>query len=396
MSRTFARWVILGVLLIVASASTWAQSEDSPLLWGPNLGAPADTSMAVSWRTDRPVAIDLQYGIARVVDATGEWDETLSFDRQEGLAEIWLRDLIPGTTYRYQVIAYEGDAVFPSEVGTFRTLGADLRSATFVVYGSTRSLPDRHRMVADAIRSAEADATAIFHVGDLVEIPTIDQYANHFWAVGDLGRDRPYLSVIGDHEAGSETYHEIMVLPQGGGASGEEWWSLDVGPIHWVGLDSTVARDPAALARQTEWLRADLAANDRPLTIVLSHHALYGCGYAGGRNETLVGAWEDLFVEGGVRLVLSGDATCYEHEYVRGIHHVTTGGGGAPLARQPLGVAPGTVFLRFGVLHYVRISLADEALRVEAIPVATVTENGIIYPASTMRPLDSFVLRSED
>jgi hypothetical protein len=156
-----------------------------------------------------------------------------------------------------------------------------------------------------------------------------------------------------------------------------------------------VAEDHDALTRQTAWLREDLAKTDRPFIVVVLHHALYGAVYADGRNEALIDAWEDLFVESGVRLILSADATCYEHDYVRGIHHVTTGGGGAPLMRTAPGTAPGMVFRRFGLLHYVRITVADDALRVEAIPVAAVSEAGELYPSFGGAAMDSFVIRSE-
>ena len=396
--RRFIAFLVLVVWISACGVmnAVGAQSSASPLLWGPNLGAPGSTSVAVSWQSARLVAVDLHYGLARVVDTTGQWDETLTFERQEGHAEVWLRDLLPGTTYRYQVVVYEGDAVTSSEVGSFRTLSADQRAMQFVVYGSSRGRPELHRMVADAVRAGDAEADLLIHAGDLVAVPTLEHFANHYWATGDLAFSRPMVFVVGDHEHGAEMYYELMTLPHGGGTSREQWWSIDFGGLRMIGLDSTVAGDEIAMATQTEWLRGILTSPAAGLTVVVLHHGLYGASYMNGRNHEVATVWEDLFVQGGVRLVLSGDATCYEHVYRRGIHHVNSGGGGAPLMEEPNRVAPGTVSRRYGLLHYVRVSLADEALRVEAVPVASVSSGGAIYAASEGTPFDTFVIRLTD
>ena len=380
--------VAIGCALLVVPWGAVAQTS-SPWSWGPHLGAVSPDSAAISWDTSRPVAIDLHYGLARVYDLTGVWEETLTLDRHEGTAEIWLRDLLADEAYRYQVVVYEGDAVFPSEIGTFFTPTATLRSFSFAVYGGTNALSDRHRLVASTI-AEEGEGRPVFHLGDLIDASAADPLASTFWAIGDLARSHPFLPIVGNLDTGQAAFFDAFALPAGGGTAQEEWWSLDYGGIHIIALSSSAAS--SGMAQQLEWLEQDLAAAEGQIIVVLTHEPIYSSAYEDGVNETLQNAWENLFKEHGVRLVISGDTNWYEHVYVGGIHHITSGGGGGPLADPANQAIPGTVFQRARLLHYLRFTVADDALRVEAIPVASVSDDVVLLVPSG-RSVDSFVLR---
>jgi len=381
----------LFVVLLAVPCAT--QVGSSPWVWGPHLGTVSEESIAISWMTARSVAIDLHYGLARVYDATGAWDDTLTLDRHDGAAEIWLRGLLAGEAYRYQVVIYEGDAVFPSEVGTFRTPSDSLRTFSFAAYGGTSSLPDRHKLVSQTIAETHPGAP-VFHMGELMDVGQDDPLATTFWAIADLARSRPFLPIVGDSDVLGSGYFSAFAIPLGGGAAQEQWWSFDYGSVHFVGLDSTLTHpnDAETMQEQVDWLAQDLAAAAEKFVVVFAHHPLYSSAYPTGVNTVLRDALEPLFRAHGIRLVLSGDTHWYEHIYVDGIHHVTTGGGGGPLAGVPETSAPGTVFRRVGLLHYVRVTVADNALRVETIPVASVSGESILLVPSG-GSIDSFVLR---
>ena len=393
MSARIPRFLFVAFMLIWMPIGACVGQLSAPWSWGPVLGTVGEDFVAITWMTHRAVGFDLRYSLARVYDATGQWEETLTFERHEGVAEIWLQDLIPGSNYRYQLIFYEGDAVYPTEVGGFSTLEPGARSFSFGVYGATRSHPDRHKLVADAIAASEG-ISAVFHAGGLVDTPTEERFDNFFWAIADLARSRPFVSVIGDRDSDGSLYFDYLALPAGGGFEDEQWWSFDHGNIHFVGLDSTLAElaDDSAMGAQTAWLESDLSQVIGKLIVVFSHDALYGASYPGGRNEALCTAWESLFDYYGVDVVFSASETCYEHIYRRGVHYITTGGGGAPLIPAPEGVAPGTVSRRYGTLHYVRCTLADDTLLIEAIPVASVVDD-VIYLVPSGRSIDSVLLR---
>jgi len=386
-------WFV-GLFLILLSGLLCVGQSSSPWSWGPVLGAIGEDYVAISWMTTRPMSIDLSYALAEVYDATGTWQETLTFDRHEGHGEIWLPRLSAGSIYRYQLTAFEGDAVYPSRVSTFRTIDPGIRAFSFFVYGETRSFPDRHKLVADMMEEDSGDASFVVHAGSLIESDSPERMANFFWAAGELARSHSLLSVIDPVLAGSETYYDAMALPPGGGQSNEQWWSLDYGSTHLIGLDSTLSGpgQAATIQEQLAWLRSDLAAAAGKVILVVCSVPLYSADYPGGKNEALTALWEPLFLEHGVRVVFSGGPARYEHLYVRGIHHIVSGGGGAPLAESPASLAPGTVFARSGLLHYIRITVADSALRVEAVPVAFFAgEDMVLSPSG--RPIDSFVIR---
>ena len=127
MKNILYRVVLSGLFLVLAIGVAASSQVESPVIWGPVLGVVGETSIAISWNTLRAVGADLHYSDATVYDTTEIWEETLSFEPHEGVAEIQLRDLAPGSTYRYQVVIYEGDAVYPSPIGYFTTVSAEAR-----------------------------------------------------------------------------------------------------------------------------------------------------------------------------------------------------------------------------------------------------------------------------
>ena len=389
--------ILLSVALVVATWGSAVTGQPTPpWSWGPILGAIGEESVALTWKTIRPVGFDFSYSLAQVYDSSGQWEETLTYEGHKGVAEIWLHDLLPGSTYRFQLVFYEGDAVYPTEIGSFQTIRPDSRSFSFATYGATASHPDRHKLVADTI-AQQTDVSLVIHSGGLVEYPTEDRFENFFWAMSDLGRTSPYSAIIGEHDRDDGLYFENFALPSGGGLHDEQWWSFDYGPVHFVGLDSTLSdlTEEAAMQEQTAWLMQDLSQAQDQIIVVFSADPLYSAAYNSGENARLLALWEPTFRQYGVDIVFSSAVHCYEHIYRNGIHHVISGGGGATLMSPPPSSVPGTVFRRYGLLHYVVGTIADEALRIEMIPVASVVEDVITLSASG-RSIDTFIVNKED
>ena len=383
---------VVAVLLLLPLA-VFAQ-EESPLVWGPNLGVIGENSVAITWNTSREVGADLHYATAKFYDASGKWEETLSFDPHKDVADILLNGLLPGTTYRYQLVIYEGDAVYESGIGHFTTSSPDLRSFSFLVYGDTRTNQDRNKLVADTMARDNADAALVINTGDVVESPTIGRFKNFFAAIGNLALSHPYLCVIGNHEKASPRFYEFFPLPAGGGKSNEEWWSFDYGNVHFVGIDSnsiTGANAINLMREQIKWVKEDLAKSQATFKVVFFHHPIYSSTWNGGINVPLQQQWEQIFSDTGVDVVFNGHMHCYEHFFVHGIHYVVTGGGGAPLQDPVEKAADGTVFRRYGILHYVRVTVSGNMMRVEAIPVASVYNDEVhLTPGGS--PMDSFTI----
>lgn len=385
---------IVVALFFALGGPCLAAQPPSPWLWSPYLGAVGTDFAAISWKTARPVTVDLRYARVSSGEGAESWDEILTFEQQEGIGEIWLRGLVPGSTYRYQVTAYEGVVGYPTRLGTFRTPAEDLSTFTFLSYGETRLLADRHKLVADAMAEGEPEAAFVVHVGGLVEAPDAAHYTNLFWAIADLAGSRPYFPVHDNARCVGEEYYETFALPVGGGDGAEQWWSFDYGGLHVVGLDSSLvgAEAEAALYDEIAWLRGDLArsAQSARFVVVFCSTPLYSaCPTAA--SQTLRDAWEKLFVEYGVDVVVSGGSGGYEHIFQNGIHYVVTAGGGGPLRPEACDSAAGTVSRRANALHYLRITASDGELRVEAVPVAWVTDDDVL-PTPNAEPMDSFVV----
>ena len=382
--------LICGLLLglFLATVGGYAQ-QSNPILWGPILGAVGDDFIAVTWNTARAVSADLHYALASDYAQTGKWSDTLSFSPHAGIATIRLGGLSPATMYRYQLVIYEGDAVYKSAIGEFSTASKDANQFSFLVYGGTSTFPDRHKFVADVMATNDPQAAFVVNVGELVQTMSIARLENFFWAAGPLARDHPYLVVPDHHDAGNPLYYETFPLPDGGGVGNKEWWSFNYGDTHLVGLDSTVSGQ--ALTAETEWLKADLDRSTAQFKIVFLDDPIYSSTLPGGVNATLRDRWEPIFRAAGVRVVISGKVHMYEHLYVHGIHYIVTGGGGAPLLPPENNTTAGTVFIRYGMLNYVRISVAGSTLRVETIPVGSVYNN-TPHLAPNNNPIDAFTI----
>jgi hypothetical protein len=374
--------LVLCLLAFAPAASAIAQL-DSPWAWGPTLGAFGETFVTVTWSVTRPVEIEVHYGREEVYLEEGTWEETLFFPRHQGQALIPLDDLEPGTAYRYQLIVYEGDASHPGPMGRFTTLGREDDGFRFLVYGNTGGFPERHGLVVNAMMSSSENSRCVINLGPPIRSTAPEEVAAFFSVIDPLALSQPYLAVAGAPERADEerTFYDMFALPAGGGTSGEQWWSLDIGAVHLVAMDVSTPEGPEAAAlitQQVAWLEQDLTGSSAPIKILLLREPIYSSLYPGGVDEGLRLRWEAILRDGGVDLVLAGGLGRYEHIFMRGIHHVVTSGGGGVLADAAQERAPGTVFSRYGTLHYLYVTVdAEGAVRVEAIPVGVVYDVGL-------------------
>ncbi len=213
----------------------------------------------------------------------------------------------------------------------------------FAAYGDSRSNPKVHRALVALMEARGPDL--VVNTGDLVGRGTLwDQWERSFLRpLAPLASRVPLFTVMGNHEGESPSYFKLCAK----GGKKRAWWSADVGPVHFVGLDSNVSLKPGS--PQRKWLEKDLerAAPSRAWKILLLHHPLF-TACPGRKPVARVRALLPLLAAKGVSLVLEG----HDHHYMRtypvvmrqgeasapGLVCVTTGGGGAPL--YPLRPAP--------------------------------------------------------
>jgi len=395
--------LILGVVCLISGVACGAPPA---FVRVPYLGlhqTPSST-IVISWQTTQSAAAIVRYATATQFDAADGFTQSVSVPAADGSAthvyHLLLSGLSPDTAYDYRVdlVASSGQAVAQGPIGRFQTAAADLSHFTFTIYGDSRTYPKHHDLVVAAM--AKDQPRFAVEVGDLVAFGGVDVLwdRNFFPAIAPLAKDAPYLTVLGNHEQDSPQYYSAFVLPPGGGEHGKEWWSLDYGVVHLVGLDSNVLTLPNGFTRMREqvaWLKADLAAaraRGERFIFVFFHHPLYSSdsGYAPG-DAGLRAIWAPIFVKYGVNAVFAGHCHQYERLVEDGVNYVVTGGGGAPLTgfiAHPIAGSKSHV----SELHYMRVTIDGDTATIEMIPVGKV-EGGKVIPLSSA-PFDRLVIHA--
>ena len=131
---------------------------------------------------------------------------------------------------------------------------------------------------------------------------------NHdFYAAGSAG-----TNAVGYFDY----FNGIGVNTGPAGTRGQGYYSWNLGDWHIVALNS--GKYGTTTTAQLDWLKADLAANNKPCTAILLHHPLISWGgYAPGTGQTYshpdVKPLYDAAYAAGVDLVLTG----HDHNYQR-------------------------------------------------------------------------------
>jgi hypothetical protein len=352
MSSGFASAVVcLGVCL---------QTEDKFHV-GPYLQFPEAGAVTVMWETVEPEQGEVIYG------PTPQLGQRAADNERRQLHQVRITGLLPRTRYFYRLRC--GGAT--SDLHSFRSApepGA--QGCRIVVYGDSRSYPDRHKRVADLAAGLNADL--VLHTGDQVARGTDrPQWKTQFFdPARRLFSHVPVLPSLGNHEESSSDYFDYFHLP-----GNERYFSFDFGNVHIAVLDSNTWGRSARESEQYKWLEADLTRKRPTLwTLVVFHHPLFS---AHDRRPINPARWDwwPLFEGMGVDLVLTG----HDHFYYRsrpigrlgetpgrGTVHVTTAGGGAPLytTRDRAYTA-----CRHEVHHCTALEFTPEEIRAEAIAV---------------------------
>ncbi|KAK7102074.1 hypothetical protein V1264_020356 [Littorina saxatilis] len=246
------------------------------------------------------------------------------------LHRVYLAKLKPGEKYFYRLVAETGAASnmygfkvpynTPGKVHIFMIL-ADMgllsNSLKFLTYEAANGMYE-----------------ALFHVGDIAynlhrdEGSFGDQFLKH---MEKSTAKVPYMTVPGDHERFLDYYHYryrfSMPKSRWPMPVDQLWYSLDVGPVHFITLNTEVFYSVTDQQdKQMDWLHDDLQKanakrSEHPWIIVLGHRPMY-CSPTDFSDEAdcvsdttcaIRSKLEDLFYEEGVDLYISG----HQHNYER-------------------------------------------------------------------------------
>ncbi|MEK7767643.1 MAG: metallophosphoesterase, partial [bacterium] len=221
----------------------------------------------------------------------------------------------------------------------------------FIVYGDTRSYPDRHAAVANAM-AKEQGVLFVGLSGDLVaDGDEWDQWPEQFFGPAKAFlAQTAFWPVRGNHEGSAKLYRALFDLP-----GNEQWYSFDCGNVHVIGLDSEV-EDGAERAAQLVWLREDLAASrGAEWRLVIYHQPTFNIG--GHASDWGASDLQPILEEYEVEIAITGHSHLYERFVPIGrpgkrptIHVVSGGGGANTYEVRPSPLLEGGI--GHSVLHY--------------------------------------------
>ncbi|MBL4586989.1 MAG: metallophosphoesterase [Flavobacteriales bacterium] len=350
------------LLLIFAITTGFSSTMAQGLVRGPYLQFPTSSSMKVMWRTDVTTPSRVYYGptLATVMDN--------QIDIADSVADhtVNITGLDPFTEYYYAIS--DGATVLA---------GADNnhRFTTSPVIGTVQ--PISAWVIGDfgkgSNKQLDVKQSFLDHVGD--DMPdlwlwlgdnvyndgTDEEYTNKIfdsiYGYKEVYPRIPFMATPGNHDYGSVLdllqgadptthdgpYFDMIDVPTNGEMGGvpsnyELYYSFDYGNVHFMSLNSEVGSpingnwdwtgvDPFGLnsfngSPMTDWMHADLQANDKPWVVAFIHQPPHTDGshssetfyevYMQAVRENLAPILESY----GVDLLIAGHSHVYERSYL--------------------------------------------------------------------------------
>jgi len=285
-----------------------------------------NTQMDVHWQLSLPDSCLTEWGTDTSYSMGSAETGVYGPDFQHAYT---ITGLTPGNLYYYRITA--GAEQY---AGSFRAAPSDdAMQVKFFAYGDCRTYPAPHNLVAqDVIAEYAADSdfqTMILSMGDLVTDGDIESewdtelFADYAY-LREMMACLPYQSCMGNHEEDGVLFQKYFPYAY----VDDRYWSFDYGPVHFTVLDQYVPYGTGS--PQLAWFANDLANTDKPYKIVYIHEPGWSAG--GHENDaTVQSVIHPLLIEHDVSILFAGHNHYYARAVVNDIHHVTTGGGGAPL-----------------------------------------------------------------
>jgi acid phosphatase type 7 len=323
----------LGGTVTPGDAARVDPTKSIAFAWETDLETTATTAVwgkspdATAWSAD-----DRVEGLSYVVEPTAQ---TLNGSPQR-VHEAHVCGLEPNTTYYYRVGGGpEGKEVW-SEVLSFRTLPAATDETVKVaVTGDSRGEIDNAWQLLQERLTKRGDIQMQLFSGDMIVLGS-DQSEYAKWldhgsrdTKGEPSALPRILSLLamGNHENYQTGFFATVVQPddrEAQGTFGELFFSVDVGPAHFLVFDDyalgKTSIDPAYAPLLLSWLDADLTAAqaaraERPWIIAVHHHGEWTSSSHAGDSAVLNvrAALAPVWDKFGVDLVLDG----HDHNYER-------------------------------------------------------------------------------
>ncbi len=233
--------------------------------------------------------------------------------------------LKPSKTYKYRITAPEKE----KKEHKLKTIPAKLNKFHFVVYGDTRTKPERHRRVVEQIIKTKPLFVVVS--GDLVSSGSkYEQWDSQFFGpIKGLGESTPIYATQGNHDLSKQKYFERLMVPEGESNN----YGFEVGSLYYYCLDNLTTNTDNGLDILTKNIKANdsvwkFASYHVPSLNLGGHSSSWG--YPNALPE---------ISKAGADFVITGHSHIYERFFPvspqKGsqgsyVTHITSGGGGAP------------------------------------------------------------------
>ncbi|MBW8015282.1 MAG: hypothetical protein FVQ82_03780 [Planctomycetes bacterium] len=236
-----------------------------------------------------------------------------------------LTGLQAGRSYTYRITAPEVAA----KEHKLKTIPTKLNKFHFVVYGDTRTKPDRHRRVVEQIIKTKPLFVVVS--GDLVSSGSkYEQWDSQFFGpIKGLGESTPIYATQGNHDLSKQKYFKRLFVPKGESNN----YGFQVGSLYYYCLDNLTTNTDKGL----DVLAKNIKASESVWKFVTYHIPSLNVGghsSAWGYPKAL-----PAVSRAGVDFVITGHSHIYERFFPvapqKGsagsyVTHITSGGGGAP------------------------------------------------------------------
>jgi hypothetical protein len=289
-----------------------------------------NSEMLVLWQTDSTRSCIFDYGTDTTYSQGSFTVDEYGNDHQY---KILISDLLPETKYYYRVNC--NDVI---KKGSFFTgPGDEATSFTFYAYGDTRSNPNAHNSVAgqvvQEIEQSPETQTFIISSGDLVSNGNHENdwqqqfFSSDYENIRKMMAELPYFAAIGNHEGQGVLFKKYFPYPMY--TTDRFYYSFDYGPAHFTVVDQFTNYQTGS--PQYNWIVNDISSSNKKWKIFVFHKPGWSADGGHSNSTTVQQVLQPLFEQHGIQLAIAGHNHYYARAVVNGVHHITTGGGGAPL-----------------------------------------------------------------
>jgi predicted phosphodiesterase len=360
----------LGISLSTSADSAF-QFEVDPYLFVHGTG-----HLALGWRYQavgnaEPATATVQVLTAGAVSASA----TAKYDGISWSADLPIPECGFGSDVSYQVPGMPT----PKTITETPCPGAG-GTARFSFIADAQEGPEFLQEIADEI--SKFPGSMILSDGDLVEEGAqMYTWVDYFNALSSVGGTRVTAAARGNHEyrsSATTNYWQNYFRLQ----AHEGHYSVDIGDVHLIVLNSNFTDDPSQADYQLDWLKQELA-KPAAWKVVMFHHSPYSIGMFDNihapKKEHLVlrAKYVPLFEAYGVDLVLTGHTHIFERSVKSGIQYIVAGpaGGkmGYPGADNP-----------YSVLHAYKRTVTHVEATAHSLRATTLTIDGEIQDDLTL------------